>query len=526
MFEQIKSIDWSESLPAMPAGSVALVGAGPGDPLLISLRAAVRIIQADVVVYDALANEALLQLASEKAERIYVGKRAGAHKMGQEQINDLLVTLGKAGKRVARLKGGDPLIFGRGSEEAEQLREAGIPFEIVPGITAAAGAAAYAGIPLTDRRFTSTLTFVTGHEDPTKEDSTVDYAALAKMGSIVLYMGLRTLPQHAKALMAAGMSPDMPAAVVSRATLPQQRTVVGTIQDIAARAESAGIIAPALTLIGGAASLRDRVNWFEQLPLFGRTIAVTRTRHQASALAGKLTALGAQVIEAPTIELVPGEPGPIDEALRNLPAYRWLIVTSVNGVEALVREMRQRGLDGRSLGHLRIGAIGTSTAEALERYLLKADVVPDAFVAEALADALGKADTFTGKRVLLFRADIARPALTHALQQLGAVCDDISAYKIQKPERLPEELLAAVAEGRLDWITFTSSSTFNNLRELLGGNGEALLRKVKIASIGPVTSETIRNAGLEPTIEANPYTIEGLVEAIVKHESVIPGRTQ
>ena len=199
MFEQIKSIDWSESLPVMPAGSVALVGAGPGDPLLISLRAAVRIIQADVVVYDALANEALLQLSRDGAERIYVGKRAGAHKMGQEQINDLLVELGKAGKRVARLKGGDPLIFGRGSEEAERLREAGITFEIVPGITAAAGAAAYAGIPLTDRRFTSTLTFVTGHEDPTKEDSTVDYAALAKMGSIVLYMGLRTLPQHAKA---------------------------------------------------------------------------------------------------------------------------------------------------------------------------------------------------------------------------------------------------------------------------------------------------------------------------------------
>ena len=346
----------------------------------------------------------------------------------------------------------------------------------------------------------------------------MDYAALAKMGSIVLYMGLRTLPQHAKALMAAGMSPDMPAAVVSRATLPQQRSVIGTVQDIASKAEAAGIIAPALTLIGGAASLRDRVNWFEQLPLFGRTIAVTRTRHQASALAGKLTALGAQVIEAPTIELVPGEPEPIDEALRNLAAYSWLIVTSVNGVEALVREMRRRSLDGRSLGHLRIGAIGTSTAEALGRYLLKADVVPEAFVAEALVEALKTADNFAGKRVLLFRADIARPALTHALQQLGAACDDVSAYKIQKPESLPEGLKEALAAGRVDWITFTSSSTFNNLRELLGGNGETCLRKVKIASIGPVTSETIRNAGLEPTVEAKPYTIEALVEAIVKYE--------
>lgn len=518
MFEQIRSIDWSESLPAMPAGSVSLIGAGPGDPSLISLKAAVRIVQADAVVHDALANKALLQLASDKAERIYVGKRAGAHKMAQEQINDLLVELAKAGKRVARLKGGDPLIFGRGSEEAERLAHEGVPFEIVPGITAAAGAAAYAGIPLTDRRHTSTLTFVTGHEDPTKEDSSIDYAALAKMGSLVLYMGLRTLPQHARSLIAAGMRPDTPAAVVSRATLPQQRSVVGTIQDIAGKAEAAGIVAPALTLIGGAVSLRETISWFERLPLFGRTVAVTRTRHQVSALAARLAALGANVIEAPTIELAPGEPGPIDEALRNLSRYSWLIVTSVNGVEALVRQMRQRGLDARALGHLRIGAIGSATAESLGRYFLQADVVPDAFVAEALATALQKADAFAGKRVLLFRADIARPALTHALQQLGAICDDVSAYKIGKPAGLPAELAEALTAGRLNWITFTSSSTFSNLRELLGPNAEKHLRDVKIASIGPVTSEALRNAGLEPTVEAKPYTVEALVEAIVAEE--------
>ncbi len=235
--------------------------------------------------------------------------------MGQEQINDLLVELGQAGKRVTRLKGGDPLIFGRGSEEAEQLRGAGVPFEIVPGITAAAGAAAYAGIPLTDRRFTSTLAFVTGHEDPTKEASSVDYAALSKMGSIVLYMGLRTLGGHAKALIEAGMSPDTPAAVVSRATLPAQRSVVASLSTIASKAEEAGIIAPALTLIGGAASLREHVNWFEHLPLFGKTVAVTRTRQQASQLAGQLTSLGAEVIEAPTIELQQGDTGAIDKAL-------------------------------------------------------------------------------------------------------------------------------------------------------------------------------------------------------------------
>jgi uroporphyrinogen III methyltransferase / synthase len=518
MFEQIKSIDWNETLPPMPPGSVALVGAGPGDPLLISLRAAVRLCQADVVVYDALANEALLRLADGKAERIYVGKRAGAHKMDQDQINDLLVKLARAGRRVTRLKGGDPLIFGRGSEEAERLHEAGIPFEIVPGITAAAGAAAYAGIPLTDRRFTSTLTFVTGHEDPTKDDTSIDYPALAKMGSIVLYMGLRTLPKHAEALIAAGLSPDTPAAVVSRATLPQQRSVVGTLRDIAGKAEAAAICAPALTLIGGAASLRDRLNWFEQLPLFGRTIAVTRTRHQASALAGQLQALGAQVIEAPTIELVSGEPGPIDAALRDLASYHWLVLTSVNGVEALINEMRLRGQDGRSLGHLRIGAIGTATAAALERYFLKADVIPETFVAEALAEALKSTGTFAGKRVLLFRADIARPALVEALQQLGAACHDISAYRIQKPAELGEDLLAALRDRRLDWITFTSSSTFSNLRALLGEQADPYLRDVNLASIGPVTSQTLRDAGLEPAVEAKPYTIEALVAAILQYE--------
>jgi uroporphyrinogen III methyltransferase/synthase len=518
MFDNIKSMDWAGALPPMPVGSVALLGAGPGDPLLVSLRAAVRIVQADAVVYDALANEVLLNLASERTERIYVGKRAGAHKMPQEQINSLLVDLAKSRKRVARLKGGDPLIFGRGGEEAEALAAAGVPFEIVPGITAAAGAAAYAGIPLTDRRFTSTLCFVTGHEDPTKEDSAVDYAALSKMGSLVLYMGLRTLARHAQALIAAGMSPQTPAAVVSSATLPAQRTVIGILADIADRATAAGLEAPALTLIGGAVSLRERINWFERLPLFGRTIAVTRTRQQASALSGRLAALGANVIEAATIELSAGDPGPIDEAMRNLPSYNWLIVTSVNGVDALIQAMRQRGLDARSLGRLKIGAIGSATAEALSRYLLKADVVPEAFVAEALARALQQADDFAGKRVLLFRADIARPALAHALRQLGAQCDDVSAYKISRPAGLPAGLKEALAAGRVDWITFTSSSTFANLREMLGADGEPYLRNVKLASIGPVTSETIRSAGLAPTVEADPYTIEALVEAIAKYE--------
>ncbi len=516
MFEPFAAADWNAVLPPMPPGGVALVGAGPGDPLLISLRAAGRIAQADAVVYDALANESLLDLASPAAERIYVGKRAGAHKMSQDEINELLVTLARQGKRVARLKGGDPLIFGRGSEEAERLTEAGVPFEIVPGITAAAGAAAYAGLPLTDRRFTSTLALVTGHEDPTKAGSAIDYRALAQMGSIVLYMGLRTLPQHAAALIEAGMPADTPAAVVSRATLPVQRTVTGTLADIAARAQAAEVVAPALTLIGGAVTLRERVGWFENLPLFGRTVVVTRTRQQASVLAGRLTAMGARVIEAPTIEVVPADVGPIDAALREVGRFDWLIVTSVNGVRALVEGMRRVGLDARALAGVKIGAIGSATAGALADHFLRADVVPEAYVAEALAEALRQADTLTGKRVLLLRADIARPALREALADLGAVCEEVSAYEIRKPVDLPAGLEEALEAGDVDWVTFTSSSTFENLRALLGERAQAWLGTVKLASIGPITSRTIRAVGLEPAVEAEPYTIGALVEAIVR----------
>lgn len=518
MFEILRSIDWDSLLPPMAAGSVALAGAGPGDPSLISLRAAVRIVQADVVVYDALANEALLNLAAPTAERIYVGKRAGAHKMDQEQINDLLVQLGRAGKHVARLKGGDPLIFGRGSEEAQRLHQANIPFEIIPGITAAAGAAAYAGIPLTDRRFTSTLALVTGHEDPTKENSSVDYAALAKMGSIVLYMGLRTLASHATALIAAGMDPRSPAAVVSQATLPNQRSVVGTLQDIAAKADAASLMAPALTLIGGAVTLHDELDWFSRLPLAGKTVVVTRTRQQASLLSGRLMALGANVIEAPTIELQPGDSAVINRCLTNLKDYAWLILTSGNGVSALVDQMRLRNLDARALAHLRIAAIGSATAAELEKHFLNADVVPESFIGEALVEALAQVDSFAGKRVLLFRADIARTALTVALTTLGAACDDCSAYRIAKPTGLPAALHQALDAGKVDWITFTSSSTFQNFADLLGPDKAGLLANIKLASIGPITSDTIRKAGYAPTVEAAPYTIAALVEAIRERE--------
>jgi len=518
MFEAIRTIDWDEILPPMPPGSVTLIGAGPGGPLLISLRGAIRMMQADTIIYDALVDEAALGWAAPTAERIYVGKRAGAHKMPQEQINETLIERARAGRRVARLKGGDPLVFGRGSEEAEALRLAGIGFEIVPGITAASGAAAYAGIPLTDRRFASTLAFVTGHEDPTKPGSAVDYAALARTGSVVLYMGLRNLAKHTDALIQAGMSPDTPAAVVSHATLPQQRCVVGTLRQIASLAESAGLPAPALTLIGGAIELRDRINWFEQLPLFGKTIAVTRSRHQASKLAAKLTALGAKVLEAATIEIAAADEHPIREALRNVRQYDWLILTSVNGVDAFVENMQKLGLDGRALGGLKIGAIGVSTGEAIRRHFLQPDVVPDEFKAEALAEALSKTDDFAGKKVLLFRADIARPALREALSRLGAECHEVCAYRIVRPPEPPRDLLEALDEGRLDWITFTSSSTFRNLIEMLGGSGAEMLKNVKLASIGPITSETIRAAGLEPAVEASPYTIAGLVEAIVRYE--------
>ncbi|MBN1347700.1 MAG: uroporphyrinogen-III C-methyltransferase [Phycisphaerae bacterium] len=499
----------------MRPGTVSLIGAGPGDPTLISVRGAVRIAQADVILYDRLANPKLIALARPDAELIDVGKMPDRHPIPQEEIQQLLVEHARADKRVVRLKGGDPFVFGRGGEECETLADAGVAFEVVPGITAAIAAPAYAGIPVTHRDWTATFALVTGHEDPTKAESNVDFSALARIGTVAFYMGVKQLGANCAKLMAEGLDPDTPAALIRWGTRPDQETLTATVSTIAARAEAEGVRPPAMTLIGRVVGLRDRLSWFERRPLFGRRIVVTRTRQQASELTGRLAQLGADVIEAPTIRIEPPEDfSAVDAALRRIGEYDWLVLTSVNGVDATVARMRACGLDARSLAGVRVAAIGSATADRLRQHFIEPEVVPEKFVAEALAEHIVALGDVRGQRFLLLRADIARPALRQALAEAGAVCEDLDVYRTLPAETLPDEVKTGLAEGGIDMITFTSSSTFTNFLALLDEAGRAALKDVQLASIGPITSETIRRAGYEPAVEAGTYTIAGLVEAI------------
>ena len=500
---------------------VSLVGAGPGDPGLISLKGAARLARADVVLYDSLVNSALLRLARRDAELILTGKRGGQPGTSQQQINQDLVTHALAGKRVVRLKGGDPYVFGRGGEEGCVLAEAGIRFEVVPGVTAAVAGAAYAGIPLTHRTLGSTLALATGHEDPSKPESQIDFDVLARMGTVVLYMGVRTLAESTRKLIEGGMHPDTPAAVIRWGTRPDQLCVTGTLADIVERVEQAGITAPAVTVIGQVVSLRNTLNWFETLPLFGQRIVITRPAEQASDLADRLAALGAEVLTAPAIEIKPlDDYAVIDEALRGIDGYAWLVLTSVNGVEALFARMDALGLDGRALAAVRLATIGRPTADALARRFLRADVVPETYTSAGLAAAMASDVSLAGKRVLLLRADIASRQLPQALSQAGASCDDLPVYQTAKPASLPDHVVADVRAERVDWITFTSTSTVNNFFNLLAAAAcEQLPERVRLASIGPVTSEALRARRLEPHIEAAPHTVAGLVDAIVSATS-------
>jgi uroporphyrinogen III methyltransferase/synthase len=523
----------AEAAGPFDAGMVVLAGAGPGDPGLISIKAAARLTQCDVVLYDQLANPELLDLAPAAGERIYVGKKASLHAIPQEQLNQKLVDLARAGKRVVRLKGGDPFVFGRGGEECEALAEAGVRFEVIPGITAAVAAPGYAGIPVTHRDWTATFALVTGHEDPTKPESNIDFGSLAKIGTVAFYMGVKNLAANCRRLVENGLAPDTPAALIRHGTRGDQRTVVGTVSDIAERAAAAGIAPPAMTVIGRVVGLRERLNWFETRPLFGQTVVVTRTRQQASSLSAQLRALGACVLEAPTIELAPpddpAEIRRIDAALQQIADYDWLVLTSVNGVDAMVQRMRSLNMDARSLGGVRLAAIGSATAARLGEYFLVPEVIPEQFVAEALAATLGRLD-MQGKRVLMLRADIARPALREALVQCGAKCDDLAIYRTVRPLSLPEEVVARLEAGEVNWITFTSSSTFTNFVELFGtARLERLVGAerpgptdrghrplLQLASIGPITSETMRAGGFAPAVEAKEHTIPGLVRAMVE----------
>jgi uroporphyrinogen III methyltransferase/synthase len=501
------------------SGKVYLVGAGPGDPGLITRKGAACLRRAQVVVYDYLANPALLELAPPGAERIYVGKRAGRHAMPQEEINRLLCRLAGEGKTVVRLKGGDPFVFGRGGEEASALAAAGVAWEVVPGVTSAVAAPAYAGIPVTDRRAATEVAFVTGHEDPTKGGSTIDWAALAGMGTVVFLMGVGRLAQICARLVEHGKPPETPAATIRWGATPRQQTVVGTLADLPRRVEEAGIRPPAVTVVGPVVALRQELAWFERLPLFGRRVVVTRTRRQASRLSAALRELGAEVLEIPTIAIVPpADPRPLAEACTRLDRYHWLVFTSPNGVESFFAALDEAGRDSRSLAGIKVAAIGPATAQGLAARGVRAEVVARRFVAEGLLEALGGHE-LRGRRVLIPRAEKAREILPETLARRGAVVEVVPAYRTVVPEDSRRRLQEALEAG-VDAITLTSSSTVRHLVELLGPEQSRELARrcqageITLASIGPVTTAAARELGLEVAVEADPHTIDALVAAL------------
>jgi uroporphyrinogen III methyltransferase / synthase len=478
--------------------TVYLVGAGPGDPGLLTVRAVELIAAADVIIHDRLIPAGALSGARPDAELVNVGKRGGGESAQQDEINRLLVEHGQ--KLVVRLKGGDPFLFGRGGEEAEVLARAGIPFEVVPGVTAGIAASAYAGIPVTHRDLASAVAFVTGHEDPAKDESALDWDALAAFpGTLVIYMGVARLGPIVGRLIAAGREPGEPATVVERGTLPGQRVLEGTLGTL----PELGARAPAIVLIGPVTRLRGLVGWFERRPLAGVSVAVTRAREQASALAARLRSMGASVTEAPAIRIVPRE-----FSLPELGGYDLVCFTSPNGVRILFERLRQEGRDARALAGVTVAAIGPGTASALGERGVIADVVPERFVAEGLIDALSARKV---NRALLARAAEARDVLPDALRDRGAAVDVLALYDTEA-EPLTEEQLAQVSQS--DYVTFTSASTVNFLIQALG-DGEALTG-TRLVSIGPITSQALRDQGLEPQVEARQHDIEGLVAALLE----------
>jgi uroporphyrinogen III methyltransferase/synthase len=498
-------------------GKVYLVGAGPGDPGLLTLKGKACIETADVLVYDYLAATILLSHAREDAERIYVGKKGGHHTLPQEEINRLLVQKAQKGLTVTRLKGGDPFIFGRGGEEIEVLIEAGVPFEVVPGVTSAVAAPAYAGIPLTHRKYTSTLAFVTGHEDPEKGDSSIDWRALATgIGTLVFFMGVKNLEHIVDQLMHHGKPGDTPIALVRWGTTPRQVTLRGTLHDIVEKVEKAGMKAPAIIVIGQVVSLRETMKWFENRPLMGKRIVVTRSREQASNLLKLLSEAGADCLECPTIRVAPSDdPDALDDAIQKISSYEWLIFTSVNGVSFFFDRLFSLGKDARQLGHIHLAAIGPATAGRLVDFGLSCDIVPESYQAESVIEAFKKQDV-EGKKILLPRAKEARSILPKELGKMGAIVHEVTAYVTKPSEENKAVLLSDLKNRQIDCITFTSSSTVKNFKQLIPeedfGN---LIGPVTIACIGPITAETAQSIGFQVHVLAESYTIPGLADAII-----------
>lgn len=498
-------------------GKVYLIGAGPGDPGLLGLKAKECLETADAVVYDRLADPRIIEFCRKDAEMVYVGKASANHTMRQPDINKLLVKLAAEGKTVARLKGGDPFVFGRGGEEAIELLEAGLPFEFVPGVTSAIAVAEYAGIPVTHRHVATSFAVITGHEDPTKGESTINWQGLATaVDTLVFLMGVENIERISSQLIANGRSADCPAAVIRWGTRPEQRTLITTVGQAAADVKATGMKPPAIFLVGEVVKLREQLQWFDNKPLFGKTVVVTRARAQASALTKKLEAQGARVLEVPAIKIVPpADFAPLDKAIAEIDTYKWLILTSVNGVEYFFDRLLKAGKDSRALCGVKIAAIGSATAEALKGYGITADLIPSAYKAEELADALA-ADTKAGDKLLLARAKVARNVLPERLRALGAQVDVVTAYETVADCQNKDELLEALESGEASLVTFTSSSTVTNLLDVLGDKKD-LLNKVALAAIGPVTAETLEKHGLKPAVSAAEYTIDGLMTAIEEY---------
>ncbi len=509
-------------------GVVYLVGAGPGDPGLMTARSLELIGSADAIYYDRLIPPGALDGAREEAELVYVGKAPGVPSVPQEEIGERLIEAARGGKSVVRLKGGDPFVFGRGGEEGEALREAGVEFELVPGITAGVAASAYAGIPVTHREDASAVAFVTGHEDPEKEGSALDWEALARFpGTLVFYMGVKRLADNAAALIAAGRDADEPAAAVERGTMEGQRTIVATLGTLAEAVEREQVKAPALIVVGPVVARRESLAWLERRPLYGRRVVVTRARAQASGLAKALRNLGAEVVELPAIRIEPTiESEEVRSAVERIGDYSLIVLTSPNGVRLLFEAMRNAGLDARALGGPKqqqvgeegssaaehcgttVAAIGPGTARALSRCGISADIVPERFVAESLVEALAEVEV-SGKRVLVARAADARDVIPEHLEGRGAEVDVVALYETVREEPGAEAIEAAQAA---DYVTFTSSSTVRNLTEALG---ERFPANARIVSIGPITSEAVVEAGRKVNIEADPHDIDGLIAALL-----------
>jgi uroporphyrinogen III methyltransferase/synthase len=497
-------------------GKVYIIGAGPGDPGLITMKGMRCIQEADVLIYDHLVSEELLSYAKDSIRLIYAGKQGGDHTLSQEQINRRLVEEAGQGKIVTRVKGGDPFIFGRGGEEAECLANAGIDFEVVPGITSAIAVPTYAGIPLTHRGFTSTVAFVTGHEDPTKEKSDINWEALTGIGTLVFLMGVKNLSKIVASLIAHGKDPETPAALIRWGTTAEQETLTGTLSNIIQRSEEKGFLPPSIFVVGKVVDLHGPLDWFEKKPLFGKGIVITRPESQAADMRRLLWQQGARTIPFSTISIVPPESWQaLDQALERLETYYWIIFTSANGVHFFFRRLKETGRDIRDLKGIRICTIGPATASTLEAMGLRVDLVPDAFISEGVVKAFEKIDV-KGRKILLPRAEAARDVIPEGLSKLGAAVDIVTVYRTLASKHKKEELEPLMEAGKVDVITFTSPSTVTNFMAIMG-EGFKLPPQIRIACIGPVTAAAVKKAGLPVHIMRDEFTIPGLVEAMIEY---------